>query len=466
MGISISIYLLFEVLSTESSFISELMKYLGFFTALYSVFAPRGGLIIMLFWCGYLDFIKRLIVLTQGYQFMDVIDILKVAPYTFLGIIIGLISERIITRKNFYFREILIFIFVNFILGILFIKEYYYSKNAFLVLATTANNYFYVFLIFVVPLAYKSIDEIVQYIRISLFIFIPVSVYGIWQSNFGLNQFEIDYLLTGFSRSIQVLRDENPRPFSTLNSPHAFSIMWTFAAASYYFMINSQQKRWLYALFLLCFIMGVFFSYTRGSYVALVLCLTGLWVFRKKYLTFIFYGFLILSFIFIVAYAKELMDLFEKITFALNAQNNTEEKLYRFSTVSDRFKSFENLKSSPLFWQPFGNFEITKISGISERDEFFTHDALSSSLLKFGYIPISIILTILTYILYLFHSKAWCVSRLEIKNFLILAISIVVTVIFASLGGDTIHVFPWNYFFWFYMSIFFYFWCNEGKINI
>lgn len=461
IGVVISSFILVQILSTDRSFIAELMTYLGFAFVFSSILWPRAGLVVMLFLCGYLDFIKRLIVLTQGYQFMDVIDILKVAPYTFVGVIVGLILERVLTGKNFSFREIILFLLVTLVLGGLVIKEYMYSKDLFGTIATMANNYMYVLLVFVAPLAFRTIDELIKYSKLALWIFLPVALYGIWQSNFGLANFEHDYLLTGYTITLGILSDEKPRPFSTLNSPHAFSIMWTFVMVAFYFFIKEKSKRFIYLGLFFVYLSAMFFSFTRGSYVCLILCMIGFWMFKGRKTTFVFYSTLISLFILIVVFSRELILLFEQLTVLLNAQTQTQQKLFRLTTISDRLMGFDNLKNSALFWEPFGNFDISKIKNINYNDEFFTHDVLSASLLRFGYVPVSIIILSLTYLLYLFHSKAWSQKNIIYKNYILLSISIVVTVLFASLGGSTIHVFPWNYFFWFYLSIFFYYWCRE-----
>jgi hypothetical protein len=91
-------------------------------------------------------------------------------------------------------------------------------------LQDVANSAAYFPLMLIAGMLFSK-PEYVKLIKFCLIIYIPVALYAIWQQIYGLNDFEINYLQTGYTITVATLDDVKPRPFSTLNSAHALSVM-------------------------------------------------------------------------------------------------------------------------------------------------------------------------------------------------------------------------------------------------
>ena len=76
-------------------------------------------------------------------------------------------------------------------------------------------------MLFVMPVLFPRYEDALRVLRFTLWVFLPVALYGIAQQIDGFQPFEIAYLRTGLSIEIKQLLTNHVRAFSTLNSPTA-----------------------------------------------------------------------------------------------------------------------------------------------------------------------------------------------------------------------------------------------------
>ena len=183
---------------------------------------PRRATVLLVPISCYLDGAKRLLILTGNTQLDDVSSVLAIAPLAAVGIIIGCIIHRIFLRRRPEPVERLA-IFAAFAAFVAFGgTEIFTAGDLLHGLKTIANSTVYFLLPWAIIQVYRTRDEIEGFLKVCVLVAVPVALYGIWQYFMGLSSFEVAYLKSGLTITEGNLEDIRPRPFSTLNSPHAY----------------------------------------------------------------------------------------------------------------------------------------------------------------------------------------------------------------------------------------------------
>ena len=128
-----------------------------------------------------------------------------------------------------------------------FVQAFFRGGGALFALKDFANSGAYLPLTLVVCLLFPDTIRVRRLLTFCLWVYVPVALYGIWQQFFGLTDFETDYLKAGLTMIIfRVLDDVWVRPFSTLNSPHAFGVVTAMlsALAAFVPLKNGKRARW------------------------------------------------------------------------------------------------------------------------------------------------------------------------------------------------------------------------------
>src|SRR5207249_4526592 len=98
---------------------------------------------------------------------------------------------------------------------------------------------------------------------------------------FGLSSFEIAYLRSGLTMIGPNLDDVRPRPFSTLNSTHAYSCVMAFmmVLSGHFVAREGKRRNWRVVVIMLTYAVALLLSMGRGA----IITGFGMIVFAKMF---------------------------------------------------------------------------------------------------------------------------------------------------------------------------------------
>jgi hypothetical protein len=239
---------------------------------------PVWGVYLLIFTTGYLDLVKRLGILSDALSGIDVVVTLALTPVLFLAICGGVLYRNIITGVWLRPWQVGLAVAIVVAMAAVFCQSFLGGGGFVFALKDFANSGVYLLLILVGSFLFADVASIQRLLGFTLLIYVPVAVYGIWQQFFGLTTFEIDYLKSGYTIDIGLLDDVRLRPFSTLNSPHALSVvMAILSVLAFVTPLRGRRQAWWQLPVGLTLAGGCIATFVRAGWVLFVLALI-IWV--------------------------------------------------------------------------------------------------------------------------------------------------------------------------------------------
>lgn len=437
--------------------IKSLMLILGGITMIVATLRPKVGLYMLILSSAFLDLIKRLLLTFGVSSTSDVAGVLATAPMILVGTFLGacvlhpIFTKRMLDKTG---RRLALGALV--LIGIAIAAGFRQANSIVELLGTVANQVAYALLLPVVYVLYrgKGIQEFEKLLRFSALTYVPVAIYGIYQFWFGYRRFEVDYLSSGLTITGINLYDLHPRPFSTLNSPHAYStLMWFMTVCTiglgFQLKRTSRAPRWLPVLY----IGSLLLSFVRGAIVlAAINLLMGRW-FRTRKGTLIFYCIALTAGALLIGFSQFILDRLEWFQGYLPGDSDWQQVAFRLGTISDRLQGYQsvllNREMYTLFGHGVSSYDMKFVSG----EEGFNHDVLSATLFRSGIVGLVMILSLCGFTLWRIHLTVWRVRDRERKALGTVLVSIFVLILLSHIGGPSSHVFPINLFMWLFLGL-------------
>ena len=422
-----------------------------FISFVIAVAEPRAGLVLLLLYSGYLDLIKRLLVFWGGFGYLDLAYVLGLAPVTVAGLVVGIFLGHALQKFEIprgTFALVLFAAILNCFIAAYLLKA---GSGGMDTLRDVANNGAYIFML---PAAYCFLNTpkaIATFAKLAVLIFIPVALYGIYQSIFGFARFEEEYLKSGLTIMVKELDDVLPRPFSTLNSSGSLATMlagMTILSLAIYDLKGGQfgksSGRFGYLALATIFIIACFMTYTRSGLGILGIGLLSWFCFLGKLRTVLLYSMVVIGFVSLILSANWLLHNLHLFDVSSEVQSERGGQLVRIYTYSERLKGFVNLTATTDMWSPFGLLESSKMTSTT-----YNHDGFSQMLVTFGYIPTTAMIATFGFVLFRIHRALFRVPNIRQRKFLAALTSIVLAWVAAEiLVSFVIGVFPLNFFLW------------------
>jgi O-antigen ligase len=410
---------------------------------------PKAGFYLLIFGTGYVDLVKRLGLLAGNLTFGDVVVTLAVPPILCVFICIGVGLQFLVQPRRLERWQYIISVVIALLMFCVLLKEVSGGTGLLAGLQNFANSGSYFPLILISGILFPKPDDLKRLIRFCLIVYIPVALYAIWQQIVGLSDFEVNYLHTGYSTTVGLLDDLKPRPFSTLNSVHALSIMSSILALLAFFvhLKGSRRAAWqIPAGFL--FVAACFSSEGRAGWVLFALGVIGWICFRRPRTTLGFYGLITAFLIMLMANADPLLDSLESLQDKVPEDSTLSSQTFRVATFADRLYSFRNMVNNPRFHTWFGNRELQKSADdVVTRDEI-VHDQLTQILVQFGFVGLGAFIFLIVGALWLTHRSVLAQRDPEARATAIALLTVLAAIIYSGmLFGSHLGVFPINVFF-------------------
>jgi putative inorganic carbon (hco3(-)) transporter len=237
-----------------------------------AVWNPTAGIYFLILTSGYLDLIKRLGILSDAMSGADVVITLAVAPLLFVSVCLGVVYRKVMDRTWFQSWQVALGSVIFVAMASVFAQAFFRGGGPLFALKDFANSGAYLPLTLVVCLLFPDRARIQRLLTFCLWVYVPVALYGIWQQFFGLTDFEVDYLKSGFTVEIGLLDDVRLRPFSTLNSPHSLGVVTAMFSSLVAFvpLRNGKRAKWQIVVALL-FAAACIATFARAAWVLLAL---------------------------------------------------------------------------------------------------------------------------------------------------------------------------------------------------
>ena len=426
-----------------------------------ALLAPRPAFIVFLVACGYVDLFKRLMVVSGRVSMDDLYYVLGLAPAMLSCIVVSLLLRGLLGAMPMTRRQGMLFltacgvVVLNAVLSALD-PERSMGK----ILQGTANGGLYGMLMFVVPMIYKGTDDILRLYKTVLWIFAPVALYGIAQQTWGFRDFEIAYLQTGLSIEIKQLFTDRVRAFSTLNSPTALAIVCATLAVIPFALgwqrFGRERRRLLglpmMVVFTLIYLGGLAASTGRSGILMSFIFVVALLAFRTKTGTVAFYSIGLSAFVGLVVSSRFLLDSIERYTMYLIGKLGGvfREETININTFSDRLFGFANVLMNPDAYTFFGHGPT---AGTDPKDPLYNHDLISNSLVRFGAVPVFLMLACTALFLIWAHRHILSIEDLRSRRVAATMLASAMALIcISSTSGNVLMVFPANVFLWLAVS--------------
>lgn len=453
-----AIYVMLSVLLAGGNSIGALAQFLSIGSFILAFAQPRLALYLMVIYAGYSDLLKRMMVFDGHVTMNDVLWVRALCPLTLAGICLGTLV-RSLHDGSLYQRRKLISLLVCMLGFVISAASALRSGGGFNAAATQlADGAAYMFLLFVVPCVFRTPNEVINFIKYCLIIFVPVALYGLKQQIFGLSDFEIEYLRSGLTVLSKHLDDVRPRPFSTLVDSSPFGTSCAVCACLALIVRRHHRDNGTpawglmgYVLFSL-YVAGCVASMTRFANLNWALPVLLLPVLRSARGTATLYASVVALFFTACIFAQDLINWVTKLTlWALENFGGTAigEQFVRFWTICDRLEGMHDLAHNPLMWTVFG-YGAKGAADMHEARMVASHDLISNLLLEIGWLPLGLVLIIAGFALFSFHRSVWSLRGSPVFSICLWMVGIEFGLLVHNIfAGNVTSTFPVNFFFWF-----------------
>jgi hypothetical protein len=458
-----SLFVIASVLMGRGNNLATLFRYLLVVGFACGLLFPRGTLLVWLVLCGYIDMLKRLMVVFGSVQHSDLFNVLGIPPMMVVGVTLSLVVGAMTRRyqvQPVHWRLLGISCLLVLMCVALAVKETGGSLGA--IIPAIANDGVYAMLIFVLPLLFKDTGDLVKLIKILLWGYVPVALYGVFQQVNGFQDFEIAYLKTGLTLEIKQLYMNEVRAFSTMNSPTSFSVVCAmFCALS--LMLSSTPRRDgtgtllkknIAAFLFVIYFAGIIASTSRSAILLVVIAFVGFLSFRSRSGTRWLYTSLGAGFVALLLLSGTILsnlDLVQDRISGVMGDGKLADQLSRVGTFSDRLHGFTNLVTNPDVYTLFG---YGAGRGSDESDPLFSHDMISNMLVTHGVVPLLGIAIIGGMFLSRMHARLY---RLQDPHHCRLAAGflglVFALVVLSALSGSVLATFPVSAMLWLWFAM-------------
>lgn len=455
LGIFFAIYILIEAITSRTSVLGKLYLYIAIAAFLTGLLKPRVAIYVLIFCTAYIDFFKRLMVIAGNPTNLDVMYSLATPPLLCGGAMINLLLSAFVAKIKV--TSSLIFTLV-FACGLTMVSVITSTGEGIRSFGGIVNFVAYPYLLVLIPVFFQKTEDKVQLMKFIYIVFIGVAIYMMKHGLYGLADFEYAYLLTNLSQEVRILVEgENMRCFSTMNGAGIVSVMcalmffWSFASVwkpSFFLAFI----RWCLAAI---FMVACYLTLSRTGWLCGGVSCVAYLLFRNWKTTVAAYSVGIGSVILLVTLSPLIKDmkLLEKaemqMKYLLKGNDSRLEQATTIGSFNGRLNGWVNLMTKDHMLTPFG----WKFDGQDFKDFDLIDlgdDMIFWSVVKYGYIPVSLGFLLFIIFLYKLHrfvcSLPFGSKERKISN-ICLATSI--GIIVGGIGNAAqLNVFPVNIYFY------------------
>ena len=221
---AMALLIMVQILTAQGSTLGQAAKYITVGGFIVCVLSARTGVIVLILLCGYVDLLKRLLVV-ERFDFLDVAFCLAAAPLAMFGLSIHIALSWFLGRIRLTRFDFAMFLLTALALVGTGVLGRLSGMGGAYLLQSMANSAAYIMIVPVIHIYYRTVPGQLRLIRTVCLLFLPVALYGIYQLVNGISWFELRYLQSGYSMNEIRLDELVIRPFSTLNSTRSLAVV-------------------------------------------------------------------------------------------------------------------------------------------------------------------------------------------------------------------------------------------------
>ena len=404
-----SLYMVFDLFTSGGNVVAQFYRYALIGGGLFGLLSPRFAVYLLIALTAYLDFTKRLMILDSGVSKIDLYYVLGVSPAVMSGIAAYTLYTSLInpgaSRPGLIKLAILTFSMAG-LLGALGVLG---ATSRFQALGDSVNAVVYILLLPSIAMLFRTPEDLRQLLKGVLLIYTPAVLYMLvhWfravflEMNPPIFGWELDYVKSGMTIEVRQLAERRFRPFGTFNSAANASMVF---AAFFGLVMSGLWKqpfrghpggggRFSRGLLAILILIAMYATYSRTGWLFAVVILMVPALFKNRAATVMAYGVGLVSVVSLMLASPYLLKhkILNEISSELYSAKRTEEwsQVTNIATLNDRLEGFYALVKSRKIWTPFG-FKFAYPNPEAVRQSILSHDALSTALMKYGYVPLGL----------------------------------------------------------------------------
>lgn len=452
-AILLSLFVIQSVLTGGGSSLGKLFLYLSIVGAICGFASPRGGLLFLIVAGYYLDMMKRFLVIEGVFGFLDLVQILALAPITFAGILAGQTTKSVFKGELFGRKELLVFVGSVVLTASVIALGIVKSGTGMRSIAEAGSKSAYISFVWLAFYLLRTAEDRKKFLDFMVMTFVPVLIYAYKQLIFGYSDLEVSYSLSGLTMVDTPLKEgkiEYYRIFSTMSSSGAYGLM-AIVVGSYCllaFKSNNRGKVLLARFFgLLCYA-SLIPGAGRTGWAITVIIITCSFMFRSKLATLAVYGGVAVLLTILFTNGESLIETGAELTSGV-ADSDWEARSLQVGNFTDRTRSIQNWTTDPSYFSYFGLSE-------AEKEHVFVHDMLGEIFVSYGLVGLVIVLVGIVSILVFSHYKILRRKDLSERNFMVFLLAVIFGLLLGSIvSGGGIRIFPVVFYFWAFIGMLF-----------
>lgn len=445
-GLGLALMVGYTIGGTAGNALGATARFLTVASLFIGLLAPRISIYLLILYCAYLDVLKRSMVLWGQIGFFDLIFVLAPAPALVAGMCASfIISGVIIHKKVPWLHGVLLIICAIFIGAVSFTAMQREGLRS--ILMQIGNVGVYILMLLAVVSHVRNFEDCRKILVFSLWAFLPVAIYGMWQRYRGLSLFEEEYLRSGYSMIAWRLdAAEIMRPFSTLNSTHALTVMMAVMALLSLYLIFSRKagggffsKSFWGFVFFPIYAWACYATLGRAGWLVLLVGIAALFVFGSPFRTVGFFAAAGVAYIALVLSAGWMLPQLRGWQESLPGDSAVQAAAFRLVTFSDRLEGFQSMVTDSRVYSFFG------VPPENRGPHTRMHDAVGNVLVNYGVVGFLVIFGSVAGAAYLIFTRVWRIQDRDER----LLCTFLLAICFAVLAGGAVtgnhlKVFPVN----------------------
>lgn len=409
-GAIFALYLSVSIVAGGNA-VMNLARNLTWLAFLIGMVLPRGSIFLLLVVGPYINLLKRVMV-QDTMSGMGLIYANAPPAVLLAGIVVNSIGVVAARGELFTRKTILSFgiptIFFMAIAG----KAFTGGAGLGDAINTAVNGGAYAFMVPAVLTWFRTEEEISTLIKVAVLGFLPCAIYAICQMAFGLNDLDYRYVTSGWT--ITTADKDTIRAFGTVQSAPALGIScmvlaWLLIGRRYAqgggSVFNALSPITIFIFIIIVAALGC--AAVRNTWVGFFGAVVAFFIFNRRVSAMGFYISIPILYLVAVLFSQQLLQVVERSAHITEniTNNRTINRALTIATLGDRFIGLNNMRRNPRLWTPFGmqgeaNIDRDRDADIRfarhadysrRRSNTYVHDAISASIIRFGYVTMGIV---------------------------------------------------------------------------
>jgi hypothetical protein len=460
-----SLWVAFDIFTSGSNAVARFYMYAMITAGAYGLLNARRAFYLLVFLTGYLDYFKRFMIFDSGLSKMDLYFVLGIAPATLAGITGNILYQHFTGKLPGRPGLNRLIILTLVVCAASFLLSFTGEGTAFRSLGDTVNATIYLLLLFVVPVLFRTPEDLRRLLKFLVIIYVPAVCYMlVHHFRGGIFDWEMAYLKSGLTIEIRQLQERTFRPFGTMNAASnasmVFAGIWAICLSGMWRKPDRHGRSALFGLRLLLLpllVVAMYATYSRTGWVFAIVAVLAAPMIKFRSLTLVGYILAFTAFISVFLASPYLMrhKILNRMSEEFYEEKRTNEwaQTTNLATLNDRLEAYESLLKEPRAWTPLG-LRFSSYTESSVRNSVKTHEMITVMLMNYGYLTLLAVGIFIVRQLWKLHTMVFNEPEPLARSIAATCLAIGLSIASgATVNGSQFSTYPVNFFIWFNFAI-------------